>query len=140
MYNSIEKHLDQIEKRMQRDGVSEDAIAFVMKQINPEQLLVSLGIRCTPRRYRDKYIIGWCPDHFQFTNRQQSHPKWYFDVDTGTTYCYTESRRSNILEIIKNILKVDDDSAMEILKGKKEIIIPSDYVLKQQRVAMHWLF
>lgn len=130
MHNdSIKSHFDKL-SRKKNGFVSSEALSYVMKHINPEQLLMSLGIRFIPRRQKDKYIIGWCPDHFKYTKRMPSHPKWYFDVNEGTTYCYTEQRKSNIISVIKNILNLNSDDALEVLKGKKQIVIPPDYMLK----------
>lgn len=109
--------------------ISKAKISYVMQSTNPEQLLTSLGIRFLPRRYRH-FIIGWCPDHYHYTKKVPSHPKWYFNINTGSSTCYTEGRTSNILELIKYLLKIKTNKeAFEYLIGNRDIKIPSSIEL-----------
>ena len=115
----------QKQKSFNDDYISRAELAYVMQKINPEQLLTALGVRFLNRRFR-QHIIGWCPDHYFYTKRIPSHPKWYLNINTGTTTCYTEGRKSNILDVIKHIAKLNTNGeAFKYLIGNRDIKIPS---------------
>lgn len=91
----------------------------VMAKLDIELLLNSLGIKFLPglRGTGGNNIVGYCPDHHLFTGQFPSHPKWYLNIETGTTYCFTESRGSDILHTIRRFSGCSLGEAKKILES-----------------------
>lgn len=106
--------------------------AQLLKTIGFQQLIEKLGLDLK-QSCEDEYV-GYCPDHFHFTGRQPSHPKWYVNSETGATYCMTEGRGSNILETAKRMLGLN--SAREAFdKLTDGAVLSNLFIPKRQEVA-----
>lgn len=88
-----------------------------MEKIDIESVLERLGIRIW-NRVGDE-IWGWCPDHYLFTKREPSDPKWSLNSLSGDTYCFTESRGSNLVYIVSRLLKKNTEEAIEWILDDK---------------------
>ena len=98
---------------------SERLLQILMQNIDFESTLLRLGISAKPCDNKGEYC-GYCPDHEIYKGLPPSDPKWYINSNTGLSYCMTESRGSNLLEIAKNLLglKTINEAFEKLLDGK----------------------
>ena len=90
-----------------------------MKKIDVHTVLERLGVRgISPER--NGQIWAYCPDHHLFVDREPSHPKWSINVDTGKTYCFTESRGSNLVYTAARLLK-EERGGVEEVTGREAV-------------------
>jgi len=99
--------------------VSRRMLQTLMDNIDFETTLMRLGISAKPCNNNGEYC-GYCPDHEMFKGVAPSDPKWYINAHTGLTYCQTESRGSNLIEIAKRLLGVstNQEAFEKLLDGK----------------------
>ena len=84
-----------------KDFVTRQEIKELMSYIDFESTMLRLGIdakRSKPHEWR-----ALCPDHVKYKGVPSSDPNWFINDETGLTYCFTEARGSNIVEVAKNI-------------------------------------
>lgn len=74
-------------------------------------------------------IYAMCPDHKIFVGRDSSHPKWTVNVNTGKTFCFTESRGSNLLYTVCRLLECDPKEAVAFLINNAETEINLDTLM-----------
>ena len=105
-------------------------LQYLMSKIDVEKTLNNLNIDYLNFDDTDDYIWGYCPDHEMYCGRTPSHPKWTLNKVTGKTYCYTESRISDLLSITKNLLgyKSFNEAKTFLLNGEK---LPNILVMKK---------
>lgn len=121
----MKDHLNSVMDVLRQKKVRSDYRYF---NIRKENLVAELGIEYLLDKlgveYIDNvvngYIWGFCPDHFQNVNRYPSHPKWSVNILTGDTYCFTESRCSNIIEICQVLKNCTKNEAFKFFLGDKE--------------------
>lgn len=91
----------------------------LMQNIDFESILIRLGISAKPCDNQGEYC-GFCPDHEMYKGTAPSDPKWYINCHTGLSYCMTESRGSNLLEIARHLLglKTNEEAFEKLLDGK----------------------
>jgi len=90
-------------------------ISWLMPSIDLETVFLKLGVVIEPRRGNE--IRGFCPDHHVYTGRKPSDTSWAINTDTGETFCFTESRGSNLIWIVCRLLKCEPDDAARFLTG-----------------------
>lgn len=112
------------EKHKKKDRpVSRRMLETLMQNIDFESTLLKLGISAKKCNNNGEYC-GYCPDHEIYKGVPPSDPKWYINEHTGLTYCQTESRGSNIIEIAKHLMGLQtNQEAFEALLDGKEIEI-----------------
>jgi len=86
-------------------------IRWLMSKVDVKRVLEYLGVR-VDKQIGDE-IWGWCPDHYQHVGRIPSHPKWSVNIKTGVTYCFTESRGSNLVWIVARLKHCSPKEAAE---------------------------
>lgn len=98
---------------------SERMLKILMQNIDFESTLLRLGISAKPCDAKGEYC-GYCPDHEIYKGVPPSDPKWYINSNTGLSYCMTEARGSNLLEIAKNLLGLRsvEEAFEKLLDGK----------------------
>lgn len=70
--------------------------------------LQSLGIEGQPRG--DEFV-GHCPMHEQRTGRQDAHPSWSINVETGLFLCFSCGYRGSIITLIADLKGVGLEEA-----------------------------
>lgn len=95
-------------------------LSWLMAQIDYERLLERLGINIVSvsNGKNGQEVISYCPDHYLFTGKYPSHPKWSFNTDTGKTQCWTEGRGSNIFWIIVRVKNLSPKDALKWILEK----------------------
>ena len=102
-----------------RDKQKFGEIDWLMPSIDIEHACEVLGIKTTDRNGDE--LIGYCPDHYLFTGREPSDPKWGLNMSTGQTYCFTEGRGSNLIFIGARLLQKSPTEVAQILTGKQDL-------------------
>ncbi len=104
-------------------------LAYIMTQIDLFKTLDNLKIDYI-EEVNSGFVRGFCPDHELYVNRTPSHPKWTINVDSGKTFCFTESRTSSLLDIVKNLNNYDTYRECKefLLEGKT---LPNKIAMKR---------
>lgn len=109
------------ERQLRKRGLasSDKMLQTLMDNIDFESTLLRLGISAKPCDNQGEYC-GYCPDHQMYKGVPPSDPKWYINCYTGLSYCMTEARGSNLLEIAKHLLglKTIEEAFEKLLDGK----------------------
>ena len=87
------------------------SIEWLMPSVDVHDVLARLGVRVD--HMTGDQVWSWCPDHEMFTGRVPSDPRWTVNSRTGSTFCFTESRGSNLFFTVKRIL--NDSRGEEVL-------------------------
>lgn len=96
-------------------------LQYIIGRIGIDAILDKIGVEFD-RGQTGRYVYGFCPDHYEFTGRYPSHPKWSVDSETGHTYCWTESRASNLLEVTKRVMNFQSiKQAADYLLGDEKL-------------------
>ena len=90
-------------------------ISWVVESIDVESVLDRLDIRVVNRK--GDQLWAYCPLHEEYTGRASSHPKWTVNVSTGKTYCFTESRGSNLVYLVSKMRRISRLDAVEWILG-----------------------
>lgn len=115
-----ERYLQYQKRHAPKDRpVSRRMLETLMQNIDFESTLLRLGISAKPCNNKGEYC-GFCPDHEMYKGVPPSDPKWYINANTGLSYCQTESRGSNLIEIAKHILglSTNQEAFEKLLDGK----------------------
>lgn len=91
-------------------------ISWLMPKIDVQDILERLGVRVYKKEGDE--IWGWCPDHYLYTGRYPSHPKWSVNIKTGQSNCFTEPRGGNLLYITARIRKCEIEEAVTWMAGE----------------------
>lgn len=91
-------------------------ITWLMSKIDVKLILEKLNIKIYKQTGDE--ILGWCPDHYLYTGRNPSHPKWSLNIQTGKTNCFTEGRGSNLLRIVARLKQCNLYDAVNWMVGE----------------------
>lgn len=91
-------------------------ISWLMPSVNVEDVLVRLGAEQITKQ--NNTFRALCPDHSLFVGRESSDPNWFVNIDTGSTFCHTEGRPSNLLFTICRLLDVAPRDAAKFMLGE----------------------
>ena len=94
-------------------------IEWLMPSVSLERVEQMLDLNIVKKSNTE--WTGYCPDHFLFTGREPSDPKWNFNVQTGQTFCFTEGRGSNIVFIGARILKKSPTEVAGLFTGHTDL-------------------
>lgn len=98
---------------MEQDGSAYRDIEWLMPSLDLDVVLPRLGVEIVSRHGEN--VVAYCPDHYLFTHRQPSHPKWYLHVRTGKCICFTEGRGSNLVFVASRVLNKSLSETVEWL-------------------------
>ena len=110
------------------EKITPEELEYICSVVDLKTVLSNLGIET--EWTGENELKGYCPDHFKRTGRSPSDPRWYLNTKTGKCICFTESRGSNIVYVIKNLLglKTLKEAKEYLLNGNK---IPSIFELNK---------
>lgn len=94
-------------------------IEWLMPSINLDHVEQILDLNIT--RKSGTEWTGFCPDHFLFTGREPSDPKWNLNTLTGQTFCFTEGRGSNLVFIGARLLKKSPTEVAAMFTGNADL-------------------
>jgi len=93
--------------------------SWLMPSIDLDTMLEKLNIVIDPKTSTHKVLRGYCPDHHLYTGKEPSNADWVLNTETGETFCFTESRGSNLVWTTCRLLKCEPDDAALILTGRE---------------------
>ena len=110
------------------EKITSEELEYICSVVDLKTVLSNLGIET--EWTGENELKGYCPDHFKRTGRSPSDPRWYLNTKTGKCICFTESRGSNIVCVIKNLLGLKSlkEAKEYLLNGNK---IPSIFELNK---------
>lgn len=88
---------------------------WLMPHIDCESVIERLGSEVS--EVRNGWVQGYCPDHFKYTGKEPSHPKWGVEISTGKTHCFTEGRTSNIVFTVARVIDCSAEDAVRWISG-----------------------
>lgn len=94
-------------------------IEWLMPSIDLDHVEQILDLNIT--RKSGSEWTGFCPDHFLFTGREPSDPKWNLNTVTGQTFCFTEGRGSNLVFIGARLLKKSPTEVASLFTGNADL-------------------
>lgn len=68
--------------------------------IDVETTLERLGIE---GRYSGSELVAQCPMHYKRTGREDGHPSWSINIDTGLFFCFSCGYKGSILTLIADL-------------------------------------
>lgn len=76
--------------------------------INVEATIEALQI---DGQIRGDEFVGHCPMHFKRTGREDAHPSWSINLDTGLFICFSCGYRGSIITLIADLKGISFDEA-----------------------------
>lgn len=72
-------------------------------------------------RVVDDEIVGRCPGHFRKTGKEDRHPSWSVNVESGQHNCFSCGFRGPFYLIVKEVLGHGDEEAIAWVKARGSI-------------------
>jgi DNA primase len=92
-----------------------------------EKTLLSLDLSLYAQRGAE--VNGLCPMHKERTGKEDTHPSWWINTETGAHICFSCGYKGNIYTLVKDMLGVTLTGAKEFIKGKSGA--PIDSLMKR---------
>jgi DNA primase len=110
------------------EKITDEELMYICDKVDMQSVLLRLGVYT--ESVNENELRGYCPDHELRTGRKPSDPKWFISKKTGKCFCHTECRGSNIVYLVKNLLKYKtiEEAKKFILNGND---IPSVFELRK---------
>jgi DNA primase len=100
-----------------------------------EKTLLSLDLSLYAQRGAE--VNGLCPMHKERTGKEDNHPSWWINTETGAHICFSCGYKGNIFTLVKDMLGVNLNSAKEFIKGKSGA--PIDSLMKRLQELPQYL-
>jgi hypothetical protein len=98
-------------------------ISWLMPSVDVVAILQKLGVEDISTHGDE--VRAKCPDHAMYVGRDSSDPAWNVNTDTGETFCFTESRGSNLVWIVSRMLDCHPKEAAKFLMQTESDIAES---------------
>ena len=102
-----------------------------------EGVLLTLGIETTQR---GDELLGLCPMHLERTGREDNHPSWSMNAESGVHHCFSCGYKGTLLTLVGEIKEfttqwghVDFDAAKDWLRNNIEVNF--EYLARQLEEA-----
>jgi DNA primase len=95
--------------------------------VDIEKTLLSLDLSLYAQRGAE--VNGLCPMHKERTGKEDNHPSWWINTETGAHICFSCGYKGNIFTLVKDMLGVNLNGAKEFIKGKSGT--PIDSLMKR---------
>lgn len=92
-----------------------------------EKTLLSLDLSLYAQRGAE--VNGLCPMHKERTGKEDTHPSWWINTETGAHICFSCGYKGNVYTLVKDMLGVTLTGAKEFIKGKSGA--PIDSLMKR---------
>lgn len=86
--------------------------------IDVETTLERLGIE---GRYSGTELVAQCPMHYKRTGREDGHPSWSINIDTGLFLCFSCGYKGSILTLIADLQGMGDFDDAKQWAAKREL-------------------
>jgi len=70
------------------------------KEGDVEQVLLRLGIDADQR---NDELIGYCPMHLERVGREDSHPSWSINAETGVHHCFSCGYKGTLIGLVADV-------------------------------------
>jgi len=97
--------------------------------IDYEKVLIGLDLKFTSQRGVE--LEGLCPMHKSRTGKEDNHPSWWINTETGMHLCFSCGYKGNIYTLVKDLKDVDYFDAQNFVNEQKEST--ADYLLSRLR-------
>ena len=95
--------------------------------IDIEKVLLNLDISLTAQRGDE--VQGFCPMHKARTGKEDFHPSWWINGETGAHICFSCGYKGNVYTLVSDLKGIDYFDAKDFVNEQAEI--PLDSLLKR---------
>lgn len=89
--------------------------------INIEKVIASLDLTLTAQRGSE--LQGLCPMHKRRTGKDDYHPSWWINSETGVHICFSCGYKGNLLSLVKDLKRVNSYDAADYLQEHSETTV-----------------
>ena len=83
--------------------------------------LAELGVQIRRIDDRTYEAEGWCPAHEERTGKQDKHPSWSVNTDTGQHNCFSCGFKGPFVSLVRYMLDVSQEEAVAWVKARGSI-------------------
>jgi hypothetical protein len=95
--------------------------------IDIERVLLSLDLQLYAQRGSE--VNGLCPMHKKRTGKEDNHPSWWINSDTGAHICFSCGYKGNVYTLVSDVKGIDYHEAREYVNDKEDM--PIDSLMKR---------
>ena len=95
--------------------------------IDIERVLLSLDLQLYAQRGAE--VNGLCPMHKKRTGKEDNHPSWWINSDTGAHICFSCGYKGNVYTLVSDVKGIDYHEAREYVNDKEDM--PIDSLMKR---------
>jgi DNA primase len=103
--------------------------------IDVEKVLLSLDLQLYAQRGVE--VNGLCPMHKKRTGKEDNHPSWWINSDTGVHICFSCGYKGNIYTLVADVKGIDYLDAKEYIGEREEM--PIDALMKRIKELPHYV-
>ncbi len=97
--------------------------------IDTKKVIASLDLTLTAQRGDE--FQGLCPMHKRRTGKDDYHPSWWINSETGVHICFSCGYKGNLLSLVKDLKGINSYDASDYLHENSEVT--ADELLKKLR-------
>jgi hypothetical protein len=95
--------------------------------IDIEKVLLSLDLQLYAQRGAE--VNGLCPMHKKRTGKEDNHPSWWINSETGAHICFSCGYKGNVYTLVSDVRGIDYHEAREYVNDKEDM--PIDSLMKR---------
>jgi len=95
--------------------------------IDIERVLLSLDLSLYAQRGAE--VNGLCPMHKKRTGKEDNHPSWWINSETGAHICFSCGYKGNVYTLVSDVKGIDYHEAREYVNDKEDM--PIDSLMKR---------
>jgi hypothetical protein len=95
--------------------------------IDIERVLLSLDLQLYAQRGAE--VNGLCPMHKKRTGKEDNHPSWWINSETGAHICFSCGYKGNVYTLVSDVRGIDYYEAREYVNDKEDM--PIDSLMKR---------
>jgi hypothetical protein len=95
--------------------------------IDIERVLLSLDLQLYAQRGAE--VNGLCPMHKKRTGKEDNHPSWWINSETGAHICFSCGYKGNVYTLVSDVKGIDYHEAREYVNDKEDM--PIDSLMKR---------
>jgi hypothetical protein len=95
--------------------------------IDIERVLLSLDLQLYAQRGAE--VNGLCPMHKKRTGKEDNHPSWWINSETGAHICFSCGYKGNVYTLVSDVRGIDYHEAREYVNDKEDM--PIDSLMKR---------
>jgi DNA primase len=95
--------------------------------IDIERVLLSLDLQLYAQRGAE--VNGLCPMHKKRTGKEDNHPSWWINSETGAHICFSCGYKGNVYTLVSDVRGIDYHEAREYVNDNAEV--PLDALMRR---------